>query len=1032
MSTIAQLLVGLGIDTKEYSSGLDSAEKQARGFGSVIQNAAGTALGFMGAQVGLKAIGGAFSLIKESAFGMNATLEKSTLQFTTLMGNSKDAETHVKDLFAFAAKTPFETGPIIEASRIMRTFGGASLDTKENLTLFGDAAAATSQPINDIAFWMSRAYAAIKGGQPFGEARMRLMEMGVITPDIANKLDKLAASGASSDKVWAELTGSLGKFNGAMLLQANTWEGLTSSISDNVHILLATAFKPLFDLTKAGFSTLLDFLGQLQASGAIDAFGQKLASIISGFFTFAGTLITTVTPAFQFLVGLFNDLTGEGGGIGVIIDDINELVGIDIAPAVVAIQSYIQVWIDLGTTIFNVVKAILGGDLQGAWTALTTGFGTVVSDYETYAQNLYTLLSGVASWLAANLPLWGQQFVAWIQPYIPQALALLDRLVAQIEGWVLANAPILYNKLLEWGKALINWIQPYIPPLLAQLGVLIGQVWAWIVAQIPGIVEKLKTWGQALLTWIQPYIPVVLAALGVLANNLWAWVVAQAAVLLAKFSAWATALGAWIPDAVVNFLAQWPGMLNKFLDWIGNAAGPLLAKLGEWGLAFIKWIAPQIPGILVALAGVAAAILVFIGETVITITAKLLLWAAAMVNWVNDNVIPALPGVLASIVVAFANWITSTKQWLNDQSLKLGQAIVSGIKSGISSMWGSFLAWVHDQIMKIPAAVRQVLGISSPSQVFADEVGYPIVLGILDGMENGIGILVSGIEAIIHGANKKAAAAAQQMLDNIAAVVNSAAVYAREIYNSFVNLREIEIVPQFNYQPLIDATKALEDRTKSLNKAQDASVAIGAKMADNQIRIEQLQAQIAHDPWADHTKQQAELNDLTMQQNTLLQQQMIARKGIADAQKSVDDAAADQLNAQRAANQLAEQQRQGIMAVAQEAQKAYQALEGQVDQLMETDPKSAAELFRQRSAQIKELADLEKQRVLSTDTAEQQALDTQIRLLKAAQAAETTAGNVQISIASQTQQISMAEIIGIITDALRQAGINVDIRQRTT
>lgn len=240
--------------------------------------------------------------IQQGVIGMNATLETSTLQFEILMGDADRAAEHVRGLFDFAAKTPFETGPIIEASRIMQTFGGDALNTAENLTLFGDAAAATSRPIEEVGFWLSRAYADIEAGRPFGEAAMRLAEMGVVTPQVRNELeglgeafdDQIKAAEKAGDEtlvtqlkqqraaqMWGMLSGSLGRFDGAMLKLSETWTGLVSSVQDNLGILTASTFKPVFDTAKAGMADLLDWLSSPEAQAGAADFALWLGTVIN-------------------------------------------------------------------------------------------------------------------------------------------------------------------------------------------------------------------------------------------------------------------------------------------------------------------------------------------------------------------------------------------------------------------------------------------------------------------------------------------------------------------------------------------------------------------------------------------------------------------------------------------------------------------------------------------------------------------------------------------------------------------------------
>jgi hypothetical protein len=151
--------------------------------------------------IGAAAVGG-FGLAMGAAIDMNASLEQSTMQFTTLMGDADMAAEHVANLFEFGAKTPFETGPIITASKHMQIFGGEALNSMENLTLVGDSAAAVGAPIDEVAFWVGRLYSNLQSGQPFGEAAARLQELGIMAPQTKAELEGLQAAGASGEEVF--------------------------------------------------------------------------------------------------------------------------------------------------------------------------------------------------------------------------------------------------------------------------------------------------------------------------------------------------------------------------------------------------------------------------------------------------------------------------------------------------------------------------------------------------------------------------------------------------------------------------------------------------------------------------------------------------------------------------------------------------------------------------------------------------------------------------------------------------------------
>lgn len=334
---------------RELSRELTKLEAPARGasaavasIGTMARSAIGAFAGFGAAQALMSGLRSAFGAVKTAAIDMNASLEKSTLQFTTLMGDADRAAAHVRGLFEFAKRTPFETGPVVQASRMLETFGGSALNTTKTLELLGDAAAATSAPIEDLGFWVGRLYAALEGGQPVGEATMRLMELGVLSPQVRAQMETLAKTADGGGKAFDVFRDHITRFSGAMVQQANTWDGLTSSISDAINITLADSLRPFFDTIKAGAQIVLQALGSTGAQKAFDelrvkmdaAFGgtstnaiKQVMSLMTAFGSAALTTVDVVGRGFSGLKVVFNLLaTGVAGVIGVAVSAIDGLV----------------------------------------------------------------------------------------------------------------------------------------------------------------------------------------------------------------------------------------------------------------------------------------------------------------------------------------------------------------------------------------------------------------------------------------------------------------------------------------------------------------------------------------------------------------------------------------------------------------------------------------------------------------------------------------------------------------------------------
>lgn len=233
-------------------------------------------LGIGTAATAISTLQGALTGAISASVGMNASLETATLQFQTFFGSAATAESHVRSLFDFAARTPFETREVITASRSLQTMGGSALNTEGNLRLVGDAAAATSSRFEEVAFWVGRAYNSIQAGRPFGEAALRLQELGVLSGNARNEIERLQEQGGRSSEIWAALTSDLGRLSGSMERQSVTFEGLSSTFRDNLNLLAAIGGKPIFDTAKESLAAWNAELAKPETQQAAQNFAAQL------------------------------------------------------------------------------------------------------------------------------------------------------------------------------------------------------------------------------------------------------------------------------------------------------------------------------------------------------------------------------------------------------------------------------------------------------------------------------------------------------------------------------------------------------------------------------------------------------------------------------------------------------------------------------------------------------------------------------------------------------------------------------------
>lgn len=507
---LQKLFVTLALKGDEFKQGLEDAGRQAEGLRSRIGGALGTA-GRVAAGamlgIGTAAVAG-FGLAMKSAIGMNASLEQSTMQFTTLMGDADMAAEHVAMLFELGAKTPFETGPIIAASKHLQVFGGAALNTQENLIMIGDAAAAVGAPFDEVAFWTGRMYSAIQGGQPFGEAAMRLQELGLLTPEVRTEMEGLQQSGAAAGEVWGAMAGQLGTFTGAMEMQATSWAGITSTLSDTLQMMAANALAPFFELAKQGVQGLSDLLNSPEIQAGIALLAEKLTVIIQAIADFVTGLTNGQSVATTFgelafrLAEAFGATRQEAVQVYIAVKTfVAQVMSIvePIASAVLQFVSFKDVLIALGLLIMSVViPAVVSLVLSMAPILLT----------------IAAVIAVVALLRNAWENNWGgiqektKAVIDFIVPLVKNAIEGIKEWWAENGGRIVAQAKADLEALRDGFVNAIDYIKQVVSLFLdnlqrwwAQNGEIIvdtvTRMWDLIVGLFEGVTKQLNLIGEA-------------------------------------------------------------------------------------------------------------------------------------------------------------------------------------------------------------------------------------------------------------------------------------------------------------------------------------------------------------------------------------------------------------------------------------------------------------------------------------------------------------------------------------------------------
>ncbi|HET8684972.1 MAG TPA: tape measure protein [Micromonosporaceae bacterium] len=265
MSTIASLLIHLGVDTRDVkrdtrtvapsaeAAGAEAGNRFTRGFrrgvagfGSMVAGVAKTAA------VGLAAVG-----LAAGGIGLQAAagMQQAQIGFSTLLKDGKKAEAFLGDLQQFAAKTPFEFPGVRDAARQLLGVGRSAQSVIPTLTAFGDASGALGLSQEQFERAMLATTQAISKGKFQAEEILQITEAGIpVWPLLSRamgkpvaELQKMAEKGklVAAD-VLPKLEAQMRKdYGGSMARQSQTLTGLWSTLKDTISIGLGEAILPL-------------------------------------------------------------------------------------------------------------------------------------------------------------------------------------------------------------------------------------------------------------------------------------------------------------------------------------------------------------------------------------------------------------------------------------------------------------------------------------------------------------------------------------------------------------------------------------------------------------------------------------------------------------------------------------------------------------------------------------------------------------------------------------------------------------------
>lgn len=287
-----RLEVLFGGDARELNDVFGSIDRSVEKMTGNIQSKAQDAALALGAL----AAGGA--ALTSTFLSKASEMQQFEARLTAITGNSKSAQTELKKLSDFAAKTPFELPGVVEAGIRLRSLGA---DVDKFLPVAGNLAAGLGRDLPESATILAK---ALKG---LPDALTQLRDAGVASKSELEALGvKFTSSGGVAEASIGKLQEALdkiikNKFGDQMALQSKTFGGAVSNMKDSLGQLAAELGKTLIpmgtSIAKAIGETVDSFRALPDSTKGVIADLVLVTTVVSGAAAAALGLAAVLGPA---------------------------------------------------------------------------------------------------------------------------------------------------------------------------------------------------------------------------------------------------------------------------------------------------------------------------------------------------------------------------------------------------------------------------------------------------------------------------------------------------------------------------------------------------------------------------------------------------------------------------------------------------------------------------------------------------------------------------------------------------------------
>lgn len=404
----------------------------------------------------------------------------------------------------------------------------------------------------------------------------------------------------------------------------------------------------------------------------------------------------------------------------------------DIVQAIHIVQTEMGI---TGTTAKEAASTIQGsfGMVKAAWQNLVTG----LADPD---QNLGTLVGNFTD----SIVVAGNNLIPRIQELLPRIVEAISGLLGTVSSQLPGILGSVLPSLIEGASNLVTGLMSALPEILTVLGDIaptaIGVLVPAIVELLPEIIQTgidvVISLVQGITETLPELIPAATEAIIKIAEtltdpgNLGNLVDAALAIILA--------LADGIIDAVPRLLEVAPKLITNLITALVENFPKIIESGVKLVMSLVDGLIKSIPQLTAAvpklIIGIVQGILDNLPQIIMSGPKIIMALIEGLISAIPDLVL-AVPTLIKSIVDTFLNY-----DWGS-----IGRNIVSGIKNGVLNTWNGLKSGVGTAVNGLVGGVESILGIASPSKVFARIGGY-----MAEGLGQGFDREMTGVQKDIE------------------------------------------------------------------------------------------------------------------------------------------------------------------------------------------------------------------------------------------------------------------------------------------